>query len=419
MTWRENLQQGSFRGVPFRSQNRDLSGGRRGPTHEFPQRDEPWFEDLGRKAELKNFTCFVGGDGKDYMPARDALLKALRSKGPGVLIDPWLGQFDVVALSWSLSESTVEGGIATFDIEFGEAGKVLAGEVSDDTAAIAASAAESTAAAAATDAASSIDVDGLPDYAENGLSSLVSTFGGTASDAAHLLRATGPVLNAYQAGLQQLDSAFAIVRTPLILAQTVRGIVSAIGGMAAVPLLRLRAIRSMTLAAVNYRGVIGSTPVRIRERANRDAFSQLVVTVAASEAVRIVSNMRFSSYPEAQGIRDMLATELDDIAIAAADNGFDTHAGRIDTLRRVMVRDVTVRGANLARVRTLDLGATEPSLVIAQRIYGGGGVSGERRFTSALLAARESDLVTRNRVRHPGFVPGGIALEILSEAANG
>ena len=419
MNWRENIQEGSFRGVPFRSQNRDLSGGRRGPTHEFPQRDTPWFEDLGRRTELNNFTCFVGGDGKDYMPARDAMLKALRAKGPGVLIDPWLGQFDVVAISWSLTESTAEGGIATFSIEFGEAGKVLAGEVSDDTAAIAASTAEATAATAAADAAATIDVDGLPDYAENGLSSLVSTFGGDATDAAKLLRATGPVLNAYQAGLQQLDSAFAIVRTPLILAQTVRGIVSAIGGMAAVPLLRLRAIRSMTLAAVDYRGVIGFTPVRVRERANRDAFSNLVVAVGAAEAVKVVASMRFASYPEAQGIRDMLATELDDIAIVAADAGYDDHAGRIDRLRRVMVRDVTVRGANLARVRELVPGATEPSLVIAQRIYGGGSVSGERRFTSALLATREADLVARNRVRHPGFVPGGVALEILSEVANG
>lgn len=419
MSWRENIQSGSFRGVPFRSQNRDLSGGRRGPTHEFPQRDTPWFEDLGRKSELNNFICFVGGDGKDYMPARDAMLKALRAKGPGVLIDPWLGQFDVVAISWSLTESTAEGGIATFSIEFGEAGKVLAGEVSDDTAAIAANAAEATAASAAADAAAIINVDGLPDYAENGLSSLVTTFGGDATDAAKLLRATGPVLNAYQAGLQQIDSAFAIVRTPLILAQTVRGIVSAIGGMAAVPLLRLRAIRSMTLAAVNYRGVIGMTPVRIRERANRDAFSNLVVAVGAAEAVKVVASMRFASYPEAQGIRDMLATELDDIAIAAADAGYDDHAGRIDRLRRVMVRDVTVRGANLARVREMVPGTTEPSLVIAQRVYGGGSVSGERRFTPTLLATREAELIARNRIRHPGFVPGGVALEILSEVGNG
>jgi prophage DNA circulation protein len=44
--------------------------------------------------------------------------------------------------------------------------------------------------------------------------------------------------------------------------------------------------------------------------------------------------------------------------------------------------------------------ATLPALVVAHRVYGD--------------ATRADEIVSRNRVRHPGFVPGGIALEVAT-----
>lgn len=68
-----------------------------------------------------------------------------------------------------------------------------------------------------------------------------------------------------------------------------------------------------------------------------------------------------------------------------------------------MVRDITARGATLARLFSYTPKATEPALVIANRIYG-----------TVDIEARTAEIVSRNKVRHPGFVPGGIALELLT-----
>ena len=50
-------------------------------------------------------------------------------------------------------------------------------------------------------------------------------------------------------------------------------------------------------------------------------------------------------------------------------------------------------------------GATLPAIVIAQIVYGD--AIGE-------VAARAEQIVARNRIAHPAFVPGGEPLELLS-----
>ena len=48
-TW-ENLRPASFRGVAFEVESHSESGGRRIELHEYPLRDTPYAEDLGKKA---------------------------------------------------------------------------------------------------------------------------------------------------------------------------------------------------------------------------------------------------------------------------------------------------------------------------------------------------------------------------------
>ena len=47
-TW-ENLRPASFRGVAFEVGSHSESGGRRVELHEYPLRDAPYAEDLGKK----------------------------------------------------------------------------------------------------------------------------------------------------------------------------------------------------------------------------------------------------------------------------------------------------------------------------------------------------------------------------------
>jgi prophage DNA circulation protein len=114
--WIEKYQQASFRGVEFFIESADNGFGRRIVTHEFPKRDNPRNEDLGRKAREFSFSAYIVGD--DYFQHRNDLINALEKSGPGQLVHPYLGVFSVVCQSSRSTESNAEGRICRFDLQF-------------------------------------------------------------------------------------------------------------------------------------------------------------------------------------------------------------------------------------------------------------------------------------------------------------
>lgn len=120
-TWREELRPASFRGVPFHVDSDSMPVGRRTQVHEYPQRNEPLVEDLGRITREIKLAAFVIGE--DYMRKRDALLNALDKPGAGDLIHPWYGRLTVTATGCSVSHERREGGMARFDLVFVEEGE--------------------------------------------------------------------------------------------------------------------------------------------------------------------------------------------------------------------------------------------------------------------------------------------------------
>lgn len=120
-TWRDQLQPASFRGVPFFVDSDSQSVGRRTQVHEYPQRDKPFVEDLGRKTRIPKLAAFVVGD--DCFVKRDDLLKALDQPGPGELIHPWFGRMTVTATDCDVSHERREGGVVRFDLTFVEDGE--------------------------------------------------------------------------------------------------------------------------------------------------------------------------------------------------------------------------------------------------------------------------------------------------------
>ncbi|MEC7933189.1 MAG: DNA circularization N-terminal domain-containing protein, partial [Pseudomonadota bacterium] len=103
-------QKGSFRGAAFRTEEQEVTGGRRGVAHEFPQAEKPVWEDLGRSARRYRIDCHITGT--DYPAGADALADALDQPGAGTLIHPWLGAMQVAVPQdgWSRRDSTVDGG---------------------------------------------------------------------------------------------------------------------------------------------------------------------------------------------------------------------------------------------------------------------------------------------------------------------
>jgi prophage DNA circulation protein len=124
--WRETLQPASFNGAGFFVAIDAKGGGRRNVVHEFPKLDTPYAEDMGRRARKFTISGYViqnSSNGYNYQPGRDALIAALETEGPGVLVHPTLGTDAVQPDVYSVTERLEDrGGMAEFEMTFVEAG---------------------------------------------------------------------------------------------------------------------------------------------------------------------------------------------------------------------------------------------------------------------------------------------------------
>jgi prophage DNA circulation protein len=134
LPFRDDWVPASFRNAQFFINVTNRENGRRIITHEFPKKEQPYSEDMGRRA--KSFTirayCITSpvtldGDNAnlynvDYRVVRDALLSALETIGPGTLILNTLPSENVVVTRYRLTEEERFGGYCVFDIEFAEYG---------------------------------------------------------------------------------------------------------------------------------------------------------------------------------------------------------------------------------------------------------------------------------------------------------
>jgi prophage DNA circulation protein len=408
-------QKGSFRGATFRTEEQEVTGGRRGVAHEFPQGEKPVWEDLGRSARRYRIDCHITG--ADYPAGADALQDALDQPGAGTLIHPWLGAMQVAVPQdgWTRRDSTVDGGIAWFSIDFVETGLPAPQPAATDTQADAVAAADGAADAAPGLFADGFSLDGVTGFVEQAADGVVQAAALAVRVQAALAGGIGPTLSLLNSQLGLLGSAGALLRAPVALGRSIVGLVQTLsaitgpGGSASLP-TRARGFRALMDWGGDIDPVIGHTPARAIQAANQAAIVQLVNLTASAELVRCHAATDFSSYDDAVAARDDAAERLDALALRQADSGDDAGADQYDALRRAVTADLTARGGTLARLQSHVPAVTLPALVIAQRLYG----------DPASVEARAAEIVARNKVRHPGFVPGGVALQVLSaEAAHG
>jgi prophage DNA circulation protein len=132
LPFRDEWQGASFRGAAFFCEAGGRDNGRRVVVHEFPKKDQPYSEDMGRRAY--SFTvrgyCVTavknmgGAYSRDYRSPRDRLISALDQSGPGTLTLPTgLAGLSVMCTRYRVSEEEKLGGYCIFDMEFAEAGQ--------------------------------------------------------------------------------------------------------------------------------------------------------------------------------------------------------------------------------------------------------------------------------------------------------
>ena len=124
MSWRDNLQPASFRGVRFQVENSTVEGGRRHVPHEYPKRDAGLTEDMGRRLRHSSVRGYLIGGTHDQRAT--ALIGALEADGPGLLVLPLRGQMPMICQSFSCTEAREDANFTAFDMDFLEAGSTSA-----------------------------------------------------------------------------------------------------------------------------------------------------------------------------------------------------------------------------------------------------------------------------------------------------
>lgn len=130
--WRDKLLPASFRNAEFHVEAMSEDNGRRLVMHEFPKKNTPYAEDMGRRAygyTVRGYIVAYMRDTpsplyqRDYTLARDALRAALDQGGGGRLQLPSLPPVIVAVDRYRMTEEQRLGGYCTFDIQFAEQGE--------------------------------------------------------------------------------------------------------------------------------------------------------------------------------------------------------------------------------------------------------------------------------------------------------
>jgi prophage DNA circulation protein len=111
----------SFAGVRYHVEQQARSGGRRVVLHEYPKRDTPYAEDMGRAATRYQVTGYLIGP--SYHLVKRALMQALDNGQGGTLVDPYLAEPKLCLCErYNVTETRERGGYCTFEMTFVEIG---------------------------------------------------------------------------------------------------------------------------------------------------------------------------------------------------------------------------------------------------------------------------------------------------------
>lgn len=381
MSWTDEIFPASFNGIPFSVQSHNRSGGQRLAIHEFPYRDRPQVEFMGRKANDLHINAVLVGN--DYLARRDQLLHELNKKAIGELIHPWLGILRVAVQDFNQDESWDYAGSCRLTLTFIDADAVSAGSVLTVTS----DAVTSTAAQLSTTAQTALATTTAPSspasLAERvnqlealavGFTAQINQLQGWADT-----ELVAPVATVLRSGQSIRNDLQRLAALPVVLADTLSKLAAGIFALFdSDPDAGFK-------AAMNWANTSPDDDLSLWRCSNGVAY-----------AAQFLAARSFDNSGAATSARDQLLDAIENLQTHAND---DLYVALID-VRSTVVADIAARGQRLPLLITYTPKATLPALVIAHQLYGD--------------ATRAADVITRNNIPHPGFVPGGRALEVLS-----
>lgn len=427
MAWFDELHldgKGSWRGIEFFVDSHDNVLGRKVVLHEYPGRDQPYAEDIGRASRRFKLTCYVLGN--DYNVDRDDLLREFETSGPGQLVHPTLGEFQCVIVSpVSMKEAPQEGGIARFDLELVEVGSAgltisfadVANEVNVD--------ADTAGDALAEEFSDSFSVIGAINSVRTAAVGAISTLNNTLAQGRAVVNTALAVADDVGSAIQSVaQNAASLILAPIALAQAVRGVVT--GAFSAVATLDsalsdLISAGGQALAAVesnifgdfrakhakdliNTMAVAGSDIAPPNDNTsdqgtiqskNQASLINLYRKMSVIEGARNATQLEYESRDAVIDMSDTVSQLLSDAATDAGDELWAALADLRDSFTRRMAQLAEELPALVEHIPQ----ETRPCLCIAYDIHDD--------------ATRETEIIGRNNLSDPNFVRALIPIKVI------
>lgn len=387
----DQLRPASFRGVPFQVDGADMETGRRVQVHEYPQRDKPFAQDMGRSTRNLKFDAYVIG--LDYITQANALLGALEEFGSGQLVHPWFGTLKVNVTGCSVVFDRGLGH-AKFSLSFVESGELEFPTSVDSTAELSRSGAQGLEDASTGWFGGVFKVAGyIQDVSDKALGVYTTVMSALGNPAFALASLTG-----YGSLLGNLTALQSVFTNPpglgLAWASMLNlgGLVSG-GKIVGNDDVDLPIVRGLTRMAVNPAlaqptVATPTTATAAQIAANQKAILANTRHLLLVQAVTLSSYLRADIYDDTLQAKNELAAALDAETLLATND--DVYQALM-AARKAMWNDLTVRSRNSARLLTITPPDVLPALVIA--------------YEQHEDAGRDLEIVSRNKLRHPGFVP--------------
>ncbi len=424
-----SYQTASFRGAQFAVFDAEVLFGRRNVLHEYPLRDEPYGEDLGKKAREYTINAFVIGN--NLRGARDALIAAIEGDdSPGTLVHPTLGSLLVIPKDCRIKFDNREGGIEYFTLTFVEAGSNATPSLGGNTSFLSKSIGLSSISTFANFFKGIFNITGLPDFLHtNALHNLIGTDASTASGGGTDFVST--IQNLFQTGsfgsdntdytqltntLSKFQSSAATdLADPETLASKISGIITQSSDVYLnqdtsnnfIETVRPNNAATMALEAQKRLQNYGddfivpplTTPERVQEYENQIQLVNLIINISLAQMVIITSDMDFPSRQDALLVRDSVDDYMQAQILSLADRGEDEPYLALVKIRTAMVKDINTRAATLKNKKYIQIRDAMPAIAFAYDQYED--------------ATRDEEIVQRNRVRNPVFIPPNSSVEIL------
>lgn len=347
----------SWRGITFETESTSTEVGQRLVVHEYPLRDTPYTEPLGRAADRFALTAYVVGPNYDL--DRDKILAAARRGDVGTLNHPELGALEVHLEKAAVTERDTERRRATLQLSFVEAGLSVFPVAAPDAAAVAsARGAAAVAAAAGATARAEQTLATQPIWSRSDYARFVE------EHSARLAKAT---------------------RIDLGVATDVRGVIGDLDDF-----YQLLTLAASVPAAV-FADLENAWSAVVRAAEN--AWSADVRVRAIARAADVVLATSWDTYDQAEGVTGELVGTLDAELERSEDQLVIEY---LVDLRASVLAALQETAVSAADETTLGVREPTPAHVLAYRLYAD--------------PTRDAEMVVRNGLRDPGFAWGTLTV---------